>query len=235
VKSPVHLILGCGRFGRRAVQTLARHDFSARILVVDQYQEALREISHLAVEPFHGDAVHVLDRILSSNQRVDYIIPAVPFHLAFEFLLLKLRPRGATRIEVPALRMLPHATRGKTGDVYTSFADFLCPEDCNEPVRCTVTGRRRVKSLFKVLADLSGPLDSRVLRSRQLAPGVGGFRMSDLLRLLGDLELREIPHRPVLIGTACRCHGVISALCLGSRPAVKSLFRNRCIREGVPC
>jgi hypothetical protein len=234
VTPPAYLIIGCGRFGQRAVQTLNRRDPSARILVVDRHEEALRKISHLGVETLHGDAVPRLDQLLSSDPRVDRVIPAVPFHLVFEFLLWKLKSRGPRRVDVPDLGRLPHAMRGKTGDVYTSFADFLCPEDCNEPVRCTVTGRRRVKSLFKVLADLSRAFDSRVIRSRQLAPGVGGFQTSDLLRLLSNLEHQGISPRPVLISTVCRCHGVVSALSLGSRPAVKTPSQNRCAREGVP-
>ena len=212
MKSPAYLIIGCGHFGRRAVQTLAQGDPSATIFVIDQHKETFRKISDLDVETIHGDAVHRLGQILSSNQHVDYIIPAVPFHLAFEFLLLKLKPLGARRCEVPPLGRLPNAMRGKTGDVYTSFADFHCPEDCNEPARCTVTGRKRERPLYKVLADLSGAFDLRVIRSRQLAPGMGGFRTSDLLRLLKDLERREASDRPFLISTACCCHGVISAL-----------------------
>ena len=207
----VYLIIGCGRFGRRAVQALAQDHPSAKIFVVDHRKETFRNVSRLDVETLQGEAVRRLDQILSSNQRVDYIIPAVPFHLAFEFLLSKLKPLGARREEIPPLGRLPNAMRGKTGDVYVSFADFLCPEDCNEPTRCTVTGRKRESPLFKVLADLSGSFDLRVIRSRQLAPGVGGFRTLDLLRLLKELERQRVWDRPFLISTACRCHGVISA------------------------
>ena len=217
MKSSVYLIVGCGHFGRRAAQTLAQGNPSATIFVIDRRKEALRKVSHLDVETLRGDAVFRLNQILSSNRLVDYIIPAVPFHLAFEFLLSKLKPLGARRGKVPPLGRLPNVMRGKTGDVYVSFSDFLCPEDCDEPTRCTVTGRKRERPLFKVLAGLSGPLDLKIIRSRQLAPGVGGFRTLDLLRLLKDLERQGVRDRPFLISTACRCHGVISALALRSK------------------
>jgi hypothetical protein len=217
VKSSAYLIVGCGHFGQRAAQTLAQGDPSATVVAIDRRKEALRKVSHLDVETLRGDAVLRLNQILSSNRRVDYIIPAVPFHLAFEFLLSKLKPLGARRGEVPSLGRLPNVMRGKTGDVYASFADFLCPEDCNEPARCTVTGRKRERPLFKVLADLSGPIDWKIIRSHQLAPGVGGFRTLDLLGLLKDLERQEVSDPPFLISTACRCHGVISALSFKSR------------------
>jgi hypothetical protein len=221
MRVPVYLIIGCGRFGRRAVQVLARRDAAATFLVIDQHKETFRRVSRLGVETLHGDAVHCLDQVLSSGRRVDHIIPAVPFHLAFEFLLSKLKPLGAGRVEVPPLGGLPNAMRGKTGDLYVSFADFTCPEGCNEPPRCTVTGKPRKSPLFKVLAGPSGSFDLRVIRSRQLAPGVGGFRTLDLLGLLKDLERQEVSDRPFLISTACRCHGVISALSLKSRKKFK--------------
>ncbi len=215
MKRLTYLIVGCGHFGRRAVHALAQGDPRSKIWVIDREEEPLRNVSHGAVETLLGDAVRRLDQLLSANLSVDYIIPAVPCHLAFEYFLWKLKPRGASRGDVPPLEGLPHVMRGKTGDVYASVADFLCPEDCQEPARCTVTGRRRGRPLYKVLAGLSGSFDVRVIRSHQLAPGVGGFRTSDLLGLLVDLEegaASDRSGRPFLISTACRCHGVISAL-----------------------
>jgi hypothetical protein len=73
----------------------------------------------------------------------------------------------------------------------------------------------------------------KIIRSRQLAPGVGGFRTVDLLRLLKDLQRQEVRGRPFLIGTACRCHGVISALSSKWRPAIRTPSQNRCARGGV--
>ena len=102
---------------------------------------------------------------------------------------------------------------GKTGDLYTSLANFLCPEDCPEPSQyCTVTGKRRPKPLYKILMDLYGPFESRVIRSQQLGPGVGGFKPEVLIDLVEDTQKRRDTDRLILISTACRCHGVTSAL-----------------------
>jgi hypothetical protein len=212
VKSPAYLIIGCGHSGSRAARKIFQENSRARVTLIDKNSRALEALSSWPAERLEGEAIPVLSQLLSSGQIYDIIIPAVPFHVAFEFVLWRLAPQGMRRAEVPASLSLPNATRGKTGDVYTTLARFTCPEDCNEPARCTVTGRKRERPLYKVLADLSGAFDLRVIRSRQLAPGMGGFRTSDLLRLLKDLERREASDRPFLISTACCCHGVISAL-----------------------
>jgi hypothetical protein len=102
---------------------------------------------------------------------------------------------------------------GKTGDLYTSLASFLCPEDCPEPAQfCTITKQRRAEPLYRTLEDLRGPFESRVIRSQQLAPGVGGYRPAALLTLLENIKKRTGPRRTILISTSCRCHGVTSAL-----------------------
>jgi hypothetical protein len=102
---------------------------------------------------------------------------------------------------------------GKTGDLYTSLADFICSEDCPEPAQyCTITKKRRPKPLYQILEDIEGAFESKVIRSLQLAPGVGGFKPEALLDLLENIKKRMEPHRSMLISTASRCHGVTSAL-----------------------
>ena len=208
-----HLIIGCGHFGGRAAEKLLRKDPRSKIIVIDKDKEATQKISHLSVETAVGDGLLFLDKFLLEGRKFNFVIPAVPFHLAFEFILSQLKPSGAERRKVPDIAGLPNPMRGKTGDLYTSIADFLCPEDCPEPAQyCTVTKERRQKPLFQILKDLKGPFESKVIRSKQLAPGVGGFRTEALLQLLQEVKKRVELNRPILITTACRCHAVTSAL-----------------------
>jgi hypothetical protein len=210
-----YLIIGCGRFGSRAVREILTRNPLSEITVVDKSSKALRKVHTLPVHRIISDGLTHLDRFLSEGLSADYVIPAVPFHLAFEFLLLRLKAFGARRGKVPLLPALPNPMRGTTGDLYTSFADFLCPEDCPEPARhCTITNKRRSKPLYTRLAELHGPFGSRVFRSEQICPGVGGFQLQALGDLLQEIE-NEIPSRRIgltLISTSCRCHGVTSAL-----------------------
>jgi hypothetical protein len=68
-----------------------------------------------------------------------------------------------------------------------------------------VAEKGREKPLFKILKDLKGPFESNVIRSLQLAPGVGGFKPESLLDLLKNMAKSTKPHRSILISTASRC------------------------------
>jgi hypothetical protein len=212
-----YLIIGCGRFGRRAAKEILRRSPLSKISIVDHNSDALRNVCGLPVHTSSEDGLTYLHHFLAESISVDYIIPAVPFHLAFESVLARLKPSGARRTAPPPLPGLPNQMRGKSGDLYTSFADFLCPEDCPEPSQyCTVTRKRRSEPLYRKLAALSGSFQSKVIRSEQLCPGVGGFRPEALQNLFHEVEekVRSRQSGLLLISTACRCHGVISALSL---------------------
>jgi hypothetical protein len=207
-----YLIVGCGHFGSRAVERLLQKDPHANIAVIDRDPKSLDPISQLPVKTVVGDGKTDLHRFFSGDKRPDYIIPAVPYHLAFEYLLSQLKPLGANRVKLPSLQGLPNPMMGKTGDLYTSLADFLCPEDCPEPPQfCTLTGKKRPKSLFNILENLKGPFVSKVVRSQQLGLGVGGFQPKAIMDLINQIK-EGSSHPLFLISTACRCHGVTSAL-----------------------
>jgi hypothetical protein len=208
-----YLIIGCGHFGSRAVLGLLHKDPLPKITVVDRDPVSLQEISQLPIKTIVGDGQTYLGRLFSAGECPDYIVPAVPYHLAFETLLSVLKPLGAKRWKIPLLQGVPNPMMGERGDLYTSLADFFCPEDCPEPSRsCTVTGKERQNPLFKILRELKGPFDSKVIRSQQLGPGVGGFRPEVVINLIETIKKRRGSNRPFLISTACRCHGVTSAL-----------------------
>jgi len=207
-----YLIIGCGRFGSRAAKKLLLKDPQSKIIVVDKSKRALQKVARLPIQTEADDGLLYLDHFLSGGRKADYIIPAVPFHLAFEFILSQLTPLGARRREIPDVAGVPNPMIGNTADLYTSFADFLCPEDCSEPLHCSVTGKHRPKPLFRILMNLPGPFESKVIHSIQLGPGVGGFRFERLLLLTKELEKKKYKKKLILISTACRCHGVISAL-----------------------
>jgi hypothetical protein len=213
MKVSSYLIIGCGHFGSRAAEQLLKKEPHSKIIAVDKNPTALKKLSHLSIETIMDDGLSRLNQFLSGGPTVSYIIPSVPFHLAFEFILLRLKSFGARRTRVPSLSGLPNPVKGKTGDLYTSLADFLCSEDCAEPSRyCTVTRKKREKPLYEILEDLKGPFESRVIISRPLAIGVGGFGPKALLTLLEDLKKKKNFHQLILISTASRCHGVTSAL-----------------------
>ncbi len=208
-----YLIIGCGHFGSRAAEKLFQKDPHSKIIVVDKSRRALQKVSRLPIQTVFCDGVFYLSQFLSEGRKVNYVIPAVPFHLAFEFILSQLKSLGAKRRKIPPLSGLPNPILGKVGDLYTSFANFLCSEDCPEPAQyCFATKKKRAKPLYQILNDKQGAFSSKVIRSQQLGPGIGGFRPEALLGLLEDIKQRKSSDRIILISTASRCHGVTSAL-----------------------
>jgi hypothetical protein len=214
-----YLILGAGKFGRLALDRLTRQDAAAGFVVVDRDPAALT----MTLEGVSGwtgvvsEAAAFLAQHLQDDGRWDWIIPMVPVHVAFQWLLAGPLAGSAWR---PAAApealagLIPGTRRGPHGELYLSRARHLCPDDCAEPEVCPVTGESRDLPLHQELASvhLAG-YEIRVIASRQLAPGVGGYAprwLLDLARDMGALQGK------VLIATACRCHGVIQGLAQGS-------------------
>lgn len=202
------LVVGGGHFGKRAVEVLRAGKRPWKIALVDLRAEVLDGFLALGVAPLAGDAVQVLERLMEAGT-LQWIVPAVPFHLAHAWVLHRLSK--ARKIPVPQPLAVPNPLQGQGLDLYTSYATFRCPEHCIEPKEaCTVTGLPRPSPLYRVLGSLEVPgFQVTGLRSRQLGPGVGGVLAKDFLSLLERIKGR--PGRWIIY-TACRCHGVLSAL-----------------------
>ena len=159
-----------------------------------------------------SEAVAFLAARLEEPAPWDWLIPMVPVHLAWAWLLAG-PLRGWEPVAVPGIleAVAPVAFRGPEGQVYLSRAAHLCPDDCSEPDSvCPVNGESREVPLFAALAALELPgWTLRVMASRQLAPGVGGYPPGELLALARELQGLG---GQVLIATACRCHGVVHGL-----------------------
>ncbi|MCK9378040.1 MAG: hypothetical protein M0P73_18125 [Syntrophobacterales bacterium] len=207
-----YLILGAGKFGRLALARLAREDAAADFLVVDRDPGALAALGAGGGSRVRAEAIAFLLSQLDAGTRWDWIIPMVPQHVAFQWLIagpLKGSEWQPAAVPEAVGRLAPLVQRGPQGELYLSRARHLCPDDCAEPEVCPVTGESRERGLHQELAALDLPgYQVRVLASRQLAPGVGGYSPGSLLALARDLGFYD----RVLIATACRCHGVIHGL-----------------------
>ncbi|MFZ5632565.1 MAG: hypothetical protein ACOY40_06915 [Bacillota bacterium] len=214
-------IIGAGRFGGIAAKRLAARYTRSSLLVVDISDVALRRLSGLPVKTVQGDGVDFLAGCLTGKDIPSYIVPAVPVHLAFEWLKRKLwQDFEVIRVFVPerAASILPNPTRAEADKLYSSYANFLCPDDCPEPPAvCTVTGEKRQGFLYRDLQDLRVEgFVSIGLRSVQLAPGVGGYKPVDLWSALEKVR-QAGTEKGFLLSTACLCHGVVNAFRLANR------------------
>jgi len=206
-------IIGIGQFGLLAAEKLPKiHNRHHFVLVDPDRENLLRgEGPNRTLEPMDG--VSFLNQRLHTSKAPDWIIPALPIHLAAEWCLLRRGLKGLERIAIPPEidRLVPNPVRDPSGNLYISHADFICPDDCAEPADiCTVTQKRRNTNMFELLGRIRiTKFRSLVVRSYQLCPGIGGYRPRQLFDLLKQVEKNE---EDFLVSTACRCHGVMTGL-----------------------
>lgn len=205
-------IIGAGRFGRLAAKRLKRRFPDALLSITDRDAARVDAISRdLGIPGRVQDLIRSISDILPDDL---WLIPAAPVHVGFQWALNELnRVAEVRRLPVPeeAALLVPNPVRAPSGTLYGSFATFICPDYCSEPEEiCTHTGKGRPGNLYEVFGGvIAAGFDVAVLRSWQLAPGVGGYPVRSLRELLAGIGLK--PGR-YLVATSCRCHGVMDAL-----------------------
>jgi hypothetical protein len=206
-------IIGLGQFGLHAVRYLSKKNKGIQFVLVDAVEANLMQAAGPNRSLERADGVVFLERNLHTDQEPDWIIPALPIHLAAEWCLVKQKPARFGRVPLPAeiKPILPNPMEAYNGDIYLSHADFRCPGDCAEPRDiCTVTQKPRKRNMFEVLTDVKMPaFQSLVIRSHQLGPNIGGYRPVMLFELLERIKQAG---NNLLVSTACRCHGVVTGM-----------------------
>ncbi|MBC8463934.1 MAG: potassium transporter [Deltaproteobacteria bacterium] len=206
-------VVGAGKFGAKAVQALVSENPRVQVVLVDSDPRKLKGWDE-PVETVATDGVTYLVTGLKQGRKPDWIIPAIPLHVALE-LIGGLLPKEIQiePIPIPAeiRQKLPNPIIAAEGQLWVSHATFLCPANCSEPDEyCTVTRKPRNPDMYRLLEELNTSVfNSVVVRSRQLAPGVGGYRPADIDRALSEVRRSK---GAMLVCTACRCHGVVNAI-----------------------
>lgn len=215
-ETEIFYVAGGGRFGRQAISKLLLRP-RAKVFVIEKSpataEKLLAAIPLLAGRLVVADAVTYLSSSISQDAHDSvWIVPTIPLHLAAA-IIRQLAGRGY--LDWEEIPSLPHAFSGPHGELYSSLADFTCPEDCPQPPDyCYTTGEPREKSLVQMLEQISyHDYPALVLQSRQLAPGVGGFQVAAIRKLLE--QINDISGR-LVFSTACLCHGVSNLL--GPKP-----------------
>jgi hypothetical protein len=141
-------IIGAGRFGRMAAERLSEKIKELHLVLVDLEEEKLRQAMAPGRELILSEGAAYLSERLSLKKEThpDWIVPAVPVHLAAEWLFLTQGEKMLQRVSIPKEMdpLLPNPLRTEDGNIFVSNADFLCPDDCAEPPKiCTFTGKPR--------------------------------------------------------------------------------------------
>ena len=204
-------IIGAGHFGARAARIVCQQSDSP-VFVVDPDEKGLVNLKDLRVRKILGDGIQFLTRNFHYLKQANTIVPALPIHLAYEWLKrflpgdMKIKKLPVPQTNPP----LPHAWPASDGSTLVSYADFICPDDCPEPASCTVTGERREQPLYALLSNLNlPPFIMHIIPSRQLAPGLGGYRVEDLKNAAEKVSTNK--NRMWILGTTCKCHGILTA------------------------
>ena len=85
-------IIGLGQFGLHAVRYLSKKNKNIQFVLVDPVEAKLMQAAgpNRSLEP--ADGVSFLERNLGSDEEPDWIIPALPIHLAAEWCLARQKP-----------------------------------------------------------------------------------------------------------------------------------------------
>ena len=128
-------IIGGGKFGRRAAETIGRAGPAADILIVEKDPRRCQTLIADGFPVIEADGIDFLKNRLISPLQKQWIVAAAPVHVAYEWVRACLA--GNARLEPQALPaelagLLPNAMHGGKGQWVASNADFICPADCPE-------------------------------------------------------------------------------------------------------
>jgi hypothetical protein len=208
------IIAGFGKFGRLALERLTHAFPEETLILLDHDPHAFSGGRHTGnVREIVTDAVkYLVEHRDDLGGSETWITPTAPLHLFAGVALgvvsdLRLAALPPT---LPSLVPNPYQLDGST--ICCSYADFVCPDDCEEGPLCTVTGESR-QPLYSRLKGLVLPgYNVQILVSRQLCPGIGGYTSQDLFQCIS-----EIQQGCTVIGTSCRCHAILTAVTRGNR------------------
>lgn len=205
-------MVGFGKVGKTILPQVIDIVKKKTIWIVDHNPEVLNQKESLPGIRVLADGPQFLTRYQTWIGDDDWIIPALPVHLAWKWLALNLRPHKPKAV-APSTALgsgLPYSQSLEDG-LLLSYADFVCPDHCPAPRhRCFKTKQKRAVPLWEYLATSPCPKGIlKVIESQQMAPGLGGYPFGELRRVLRQ-ALEAGP--PFYLATACRCHGVVNGL-----------------------
>ncbi len=222
----IDLVFGGGKYGMEAVEYLVSRnrdfiviDVDSKCLVAKNYDLMrinIRDVEKLGlrsekdkpegyfIEGGIFEALRVIELL-----KPEHIFPTAPIHLSAALIQekFKLNPwfEGVDRV-LPGLPPKIIVSVGRGSVVVTYNRDNECQPNCSAPDRCPVTGVLKPAPMYRLLEFAVS--DGFILQSHQLKPGIGALKRDEF-----DLLVKWAHgKKELIIGTACRCHGVVTAL-----------------------
>jgi len=222
---PRFIVVSGGEAGVFYVRQLLRAAAAGRlstesIVVLDRDPAcAAAQVRDARVQVVACDWGQWLDENLVAADPADHLVPYhwAP-HLLLGWLERALGEEGAAVARGGTLppRGFPMERDTAAGDRALSYATWICPAACIEPLLCPHTRGPRDWSLAGDLEEPSGELDPVVFRCLHLVWGVGTIavgQIQDARRRL--LEGMKGGPRAYLVATSSHCHALASVLTVG--------------------
>jgi hypothetical protein len=133
--------------------------------------------------------------------------------------------RGVTLVSPDQPLGTPYDTLGPDGTRYVSFADWICPTHCIEPLVCPMIRAPRTWEMSEALASYTAGLALRrptagpaLFTTRHHAYGVGMFGAGEIRASRAAMLAAGAAHASVdvVVGTISACHGAVSLLRIGA-------------------
>ncbi len=204
------VVIGGGKYGLEAVEYLMRKSMS--FVLFDSNPKCLAASKlGLRVNERNGIVVGGIEKVaeIFDALKPDLVFPTAPVHVAAEMIRIKLGYRPEPKAVDCILPSLPQkliVSAGRGGIVLSYNRDYDCIPKCSAPDICPVTKIKKPCPMYE-LVRFAIP-DGFLLVSHQIEPGLGAIKGEDVRNAIRWAEKRE----EVIVATACRCHGVISAL-----------------------
>jgi len=212
----VDIVFGGGKYGLKATEWLMK--MNRKFVVIDKDENCL-VMKTLSLPTFSmerggflkGGIKEVLSLIESINP--EYIFPTAPIHLSASLLIEKMQLKPWNQGLEFILQYLPEDVKeflislGKGSVVLSYNKNDSCIENCSAPDVCPVTKMRKPLPMYELIKLIKIP-DSFVVESKYLKPGLGAIEGSTILKLFKWAEDKK----RIVIATACRCHGILTAL-----------------------
>lgn len=201
------IILGYGKFGTLAHQRIAQAFKLARFTIVDKAGSKIQGMISESGEFIQEDAGEYLVRQLNCSGNPT-VVPMTPFHLAADVFLKANANLRKARLEINSDTLPPNWVKIDECNGYCSWATFMCPDNCPEGYLCSVTKKPRKEPMHELLGKtilFGRPI--RVIKSEQILPGVGGYKMKEL-----EKALLEAPKGKFALATGCKCHAIVTGI-----------------------
>jgi hypothetical protein len=213
------LIVGGGSYGLRAVRLSLEMGRPARVFDPDPGCRVARFLAEenpaRAGISISRGGIHEAYRFFVAR-RPEWVYPTAPVHVAARLIAKACHLHEWEGGIGPVVAKVPDNVRagGSGADAYLSFNPAgTCICDCASPVTCPVTGEDRSVPLFVRLREWCP--EAVILESVQRAPGLGAIRGTDLFSAIARCRNQHAAH----VGTACRCHGIMTAFTAKKVPA----------------